>query len=162
LAQDALQEERKREVRSLQDARAKEADEGQRVARLESTLAKSRDDASAPPVVLVVSASEEETFRAIGGRVDRSIDGGRTWQHAFTSSGGPVTAAACAGGTCWFGTSDGRVERRVRGGFAGSVLPVRERVDAIAPTTQASAVVTIQGGRKFRTTDGGATWTPEP
>lgn len=161
-AQDALQEERKREVLSLEDARAKEADAGQRVARLEPTLAKSRGDASAPPVVFVVSASDEETFRAIGGRVDRSTDGGKTWQHAFTSSGGPVTAAACAGGTCWFGTSDGRIERNVRGGFAGSSLPVRERVDAIAPTAPESAVVTTRGGRKFRTANGGATWTPEP
>jgi hypothetical protein len=147
---------------ALQDTRAKQADTGQRVARLEPTLAKSRGDASAPPVVFVVAASDAETFRAIGGRVDRSVDGGKTWQHAFTSSGGPVTAAACAGGTCWFGTSDGRIERRVRDSFAGSVLPVRERVQAIVPTTQASAVVTIEGGRRFRTTDGGTTWIAEP
>ncbi len=161
VAQDAVKEELF-EARALEDARAKDAEGGQRAARQESALAKSRDDAAGSATVIVVSASETESFRAIGNRIERSTNGGVTWQLVSTTPAGVFTTASCASGVCWFGTSDGRIERRVRGGFAGSVLPVRERVDAIVPATATSAVVTLTGGRKFRTTDSGATWVPVP
>ena len=163
-AQDAVQGQEKLEARDARatESSAKEAEGGQRAAREAAPLAKSRDDSSALTAPIVVSASSDESFRAIGNRIERSTDGGKTWLPAMTMPNGMFTAAACAGGVCWFGTTDGRIERRVRGGFAGSILPLRERVVAIVPSGSASALVTLAGGRSFRTTDSGATWTAEP
>ena len=163
-AQDAVREQEKVEARDLLAAEspAKEAEGGQRAAREMAPLAKSRDDSSALTAPMVVSASSRESFRALGNRIERSTDDGKTWQPAMTMPDGMFTAAACARGVCWFGTSDGRIERRVRGGFAGSILPVREPVVTIVPSDSASALVTLAGGRSFRTTDSGATWTAEP
>lgn len=124
--------------------------------------ASARKSVAAAPATLTAIASATESYRASGRRIERSADGGVTWTVALADAGVTVTAAACAaGGPCWFGGAGGEVLRRTADGFARSALPVRLPVAAIAPSTGPSAVVTVQGGARYRTTDG-MTWTPNP
>jgi photosystem II stability/assembly factor-like uncharacterized protein len=144
----------------MADAAKKEAQEAESPRRREADLLKSATAASAP---LVVSASPKESYRAVGNRIELSEDGGATWRVAVSVTHVTFTAAACApGGPCWFGTGDGAILRRTPDGFPLSRLPVPARVVAIAPDGVQTAVVTIDSGARFRTTDGGATWQPIP
>ncbi len=144
---------------ALADAAKEEAQVADSVRRREADLLMSKA-ASPPPVV---SASPKEAYRAAGNRIELSEDAGANWRAVF--SGGPAafTAAGCAaGGPCWFGTADGQVLRRTPDGFSRFALPSRQRVVAIAVEGAQAAVVTVEGGQRFRTTDGGATWQPIP
>ena len=114
-----------------------------------------------------VQASSAERYRASGDAIELSGDGGRTWRRIVRHGSGTFTAAACAG-TCWFGTSDGKIFRRVpasdatpdpASGFRVSSSPSPEAVVAIAPEGPEAAAITLASGRRFHTADGGATWT---
>ena len=108
-------------------------------------------------------ASPRESYRALGSRIEQSKDGGRTWSTALSDPQSTFTSVGCApAGGCWIGTADGQMLRPTPGGFSRSVLPVRARVVAIAAGDSQTAIVTIEGGRRFRTTDGGSTWAPIP
>ena len=109
------------------------------------------------------SVAPQETFRARGNRIEQSRDGGTTWSSLLSEPQSTFTVVGCAqNGPCWIGTADGQVLRRTPDGFARSVLPVRARVTAISADGPLAAVVTVEGGQRFRTTDGGATWAPIP
>lgn len=145
---------------AMADAAKKEAQGAEFSRRREADLLMSAKTASAP---LVVSASPSESYRAVGSRIDLSEDGGATWRSVLSEPPSTFTAAACAaGGSCWFGSADGRLLRRLHNGFSRSALPVRSRVAAIAPEGPQTAIVTVERGQRFRTTDGGATWQPIP
>ena len=104
-----------------------------------------------------------ETFRARGNRIEQSRDGGVTWSSLLSEPQSTFTVVGCAqNGPCWIGTADGQVLRRRPDGFARSVLPVRARVTAISADGPLAAVATVEGGQRFRTADGGATWAPIP
>jgi hypothetical protein len=110
-----------------------------------------------------ISASPAESFRVVAGRIERSADAGRSWQAVSEGAGFRAIAAACApGGACWFGDDRGRLLRRTPDGFVQATPPAAARVLAIAPDGALAAVVTVEGGRRFRTADGGATWMPVP
>lgn len=112
---------------------------------------------------LVVSASPKEAYRAVGSRIELSEDGGTTWRSVLSDPQSAFTAAACApGGSCWFGGADGQMLRRTPDGFSRSALPVRRRVVTIAPDGAQAALVTVEGGQRFRTSNGGTTWQPSP
>lgn len=118
-----------------------------------------RKSVAAAPATLTATASATESYRASGRRIERSADGGATWTVVLADAGAPVTAAACTpGGPCWFGGAGGEILRRTADGFARSSLPVRLPVVAIAPSGADTAVVSVQDGRRYRTTDAGATW----
>jgi hypothetical protein len=102
----------------------------------------------------------------LGGRrfVERSTDGGSTWQRLTTD--GDVELIAAHSPTplvCWFVgrsgtvllTDDGRAVRRV---------PFPENVDltGVRATDAQTAVVTATDGRTFRTSDRGTTWMLDP
>ena len=119
--------------------------------------------AAAAPAMADAMKEEVETYRARGNRVEQSRDGGTTWSSVLSEPQSTFTVVGCAqGGPCWIGTADGQILRRVPDGFSRSVLPVRVRVVAIAPDGPQTAVVTVEGGKRFRTADGGATWQPIP
>ena len=106
-------------------------------------------------------AASPGAYRATGNRIEQSKDGGTTWRTAFTDPQTTFTVVGCApGGLCWIGTADGQMLRPISGGFARSVLPIRARVVAITSGGSLAAVVTVEGGQQFRTSDGGATWAP--
>jgi photosystem II stability/assembly factor-like uncharacterized protein len=106
-------------------------------------------------------ASPRESYRAMGSRIEQSKDGGTTWSTALSDPQSTFTSVGCApAGGCWIGTADGQMLRPTPGGFSRSVLPVRARVVAITSSGSQAAVVTVEGGQQFRTSDGGATWAP--
>jgi hypothetical protein len=99
------------------------------------------------------------TYRANGGRIERSSDGGRAWQEVFSDAALTFTASACApGGPCWFGTATGEILRTSGDRFVRSKLPDTVPVVLITPGADLAATVTA-GRRVFRTTDG-TTWVP--
>jgi hypothetical protein len=79
-------------------------------------------------------------------------------------SGETFTAAACApGGPCWFGTTNGSILRstdRTPFKTSASSLPFKAAVSGITAEGALGAVATVEGGQRFRTTDGGASWAP--
>ncbi len=107
------------------------------------------------------AASDAERYRASGGRIERSRDGGATWQEVFSDASLTFTAVACApGGACWFGTASGVVLRTSDAGLVRSRLPEAVSITAINAVSATDAVVTA-GSRRYRTSDG-SSWTPAP
>jgi len=94
--------------------------------------------------------------------VERSMDGGRTWDSQPVGSAGVVSSGSSPSPSiCWLAgragyvvvSTDGRTWRR---------RPFPEAVDLIdiRAVDAAAAVATTTDGRRFGTTDGGSTWTP--
>jgi len=117
--------------------------------------------ARAAPIVEIVSSNPGSRWRIIAGRtVQRSMDGGSTWQDqelgvsvALTAGSSPMPSVCWlvgSGGTVLV-TADGRSWRRIAFPEAADLIAVR------AADAQ-SATVTTADGRTFSTTDGGATW----
>jgi hypothetical protein len=94
--------------------------------------------------------------------VQRSTDGGATWELLSTGLSVELTGgAAPSGSVCWLvgrgGTvllsTDGRRWQRV-------AFPDEADLIAIQATDARTAIVTTADGRRFRTTDGGVSWVP--
>jgi hypothetical protein len=94
--------------------------------------------------------------------VQRSADGGGTWESLSTGFSVELTGgAAPSGSVCWLvgrgGTvllsTDGRRWQRV-------AFPDGADLIAIQATDARTAIVTTADGRRFRTTDGGVSWVP--
>ena len=131
----------------------------------ESAAAPIRDEArlmrKAAAPVREAAASARERYRAAGGRIEQSHDGGASWQEAFNDASLTVTAVACTpGGPCWFGTSTGVVLRADGSGFSRSRLPEAGAITAIEVTSPPGVTVAV-GSRRYRSSDGSA-WTLEP
>jgi Putative zinc-finger len=115
------------------------------------------------PIVEIVSSNPGSRWRIVGGRtVERSMDGGSTWQQQDTGVSGTLTAGSSPlPSVCWLVgsggtvlvTSDGRSWRHVS-------FPETADLIAIRATDAQSATVTTADGRTFSTTDGGLTWVP--
>jgi hypothetical protein len=154
---------RARSARTAPDARPQVLEEevaSMQSARVAGELGKA---AAAGLPATVISASPAESFRVVAGRIERSTDAGRSWQAVSEGAGFRAVAAACApGGACWFGDDRGRLLRRTADGFFQAAPPAAARIVAIAPDGALAAVVTVEGGRRYRTDDGGATWMPAP
>lgn len=129
------------------------------VGRLEQfaarSLATSLDVASPDPLV---------RWRIRGAVVERTSDGGKSWDAAatgLTGAAADLTAgAAPAANICWLVgrggvvllTTDGRTWKRI-------AFPEATDLSAIRATDAQRATVTAADGREFVTVDGGATWT---
>lgn len=110
---------------------------------------------------LEAAVSDRERYRAGGRRIERSPDGGTSWQEVFSDPALTFTALACApDGACWFGTSTGVVLRTSQAGLVRSLLPEPAPVTAIDAVSGTGAIVTA-GSRRYRTSDG-SSWTPVP
>jgi hypothetical protein len=116
----------------------------------------------AAPQPIVVSAPGAATrWRLLpGGIVERSTDGGATWQEQSTGVAVALTnGSATSSTTCWLVgpagivllTTDGRTWHRVS-------IPEAIDVFSVRATDERSATVFAAGGRTFTTTDGGKTW----
>jgi hypothetical protein len=114
-----------------------------------------------PAVVDVVSPDRNVRWRiADGTRVERSTDGGATWQPQATGTAARLTAGVAVSPTiCWIVGSggvvllskDGRTWQRV-------AFPETVDLSAIRATDASTATVTAVDERMFTTTDGGTTW----
>jgi photosystem II stability/assembly factor-like uncharacterized protein len=117
------------------------------------------------PETIIASSNPSTRFRLLrGGGVQRSADGGATWQTEVTGATDTLTAGfSPSPSVCWLigpsGTvllsTDGRSWRR---------RPFPESVDLRSVTASDSdnATVTTVDGRVFVTTDGGQNWSRGP
>ena len=114
------------------------------------------------PRVEIVSSDPSVRWRIVGSAVQRSVDGGSTWDAVSTGLAAELTAGAAPSAmVCWLVgrggvvllTTDGRTWRRV-------AFPEMTDLSAVRATDAGALVVSVStaDGRTFVTTDGGATW----
>jgi hypothetical protein len=118
--------------------------------------------ATAAPLVIASPARDSE-WRIVDGAVGYTADGGVTWQAQALGIDVPVRAgAAPAAGVCWLAGARGLV-LLTTDGVHWRRIDVPESVDlvAIAAADGSHATVTTATGRRFSTSDGGKTWTPQ-
>jgi hypothetical protein len=95
------------------------------------------------------------------GRVERSVDGGLTWQTQTTGIDALLTAgAAPSANTCWLVGWRGVVLKTSDGGQTWTRVAFPEDINLLAVVADDDKVATVTGagGRQLHTTDGGATW----
>ncbi len=106
-----------------------------------------------------------------GGRIERSADGGETWN----SQTSPIledwlAGVALSDTVCWAAGSNGAIARTIDGEHWERVAPPAMAAGpdakvpdwkAIAAQSAQSATITASDGRKFATADGGKTWQPQ-
>jgi hypothetical protein len=155
-SQAAIAASRERVERSAAVAAAPPA--ARSLATIASGVALARAGAAG---TVIVSSSQASRWRiAPGGAVERSTDGGATWQPQAT--GATVTLAGGASpspSVCWLvgptGTvllsTDGRTWRRI-------AFPEETDLISVRATDEKIAGVTTSDGRTFSTRDGGLTW----
>jgi hypothetical protein len=118
------------------------------------------DRMSAVPLI-VQSPNPRIRWRIVAGtNVERSTDGGITWQAQSTGAAVRLTAgAAPSPTTCWL-VGAGGVVLVSQDGQAWQRVAFPEAIDltAILATDGSNATVMAADGRAFSTTDGGKTW----
>jgi hypothetical protein len=116
--------------------------------------------AAAPAAVVIASPDRDSEWRIVSGTVEHTADGGATWQPQAI---GVVTAmragAAPAARVCWVVGAAG-VVLRTTDGTTWTRIPFPEPSDlvAIQASDASHVVVTTADGRRFTTSDAGATW----
>jgi hypothetical protein len=133
---------------------------------------RSRQDANAPASLAVVADATDGRAREIAspnpamrwritdGRVERSTDGGSSWEATTgVEAPGVVAGAAPGASVCWLVGPAGAVYLSTDGRVFASV-PFPEAVDLadVSAVDERAATVTAADGRAWRTTDGGRTW----
>ena len=99
-----------------------------------------------------------------GGFVERSLDGGATWQGQLPDSNARLVAgSAPAAKICWLVGNNG-VILRTKDGRKWKTISPPEPADFVdvAARNAWSATLTAADGRKFSTTDGGKHWKALP
>jgi hypothetical protein len=126
--------------------------------------AAARAEARAKMVVAptqIVSPNPNIRWRPLtGGNVERSIDGGTTWQTQATGALTTLTAGVAPSATiCWLVGPGGSVVLSIDG-RTWQRVPIPEAIDltSISASDAAAATVTAADGRTFTTLDGGRTW----
>jgi Photosynthesis system II assembly factor YCF48 len=154
------------DARALADAsarteRARTSAENVAAARAAPAQPMAKTFSFGAPETIIVSSNPASRWRILqGGQVQRSADGGATWQPQNTG----VTETLSGGSSplpsvCWLvgpkgivlRTTDGHSWTRVR---FPEVVPLA----SIRATDADNAVVTTEDGRQFATEDGGRTW----
>lgn len=114
------------------------------------------------PETVIVSSNPASRWRILpGGAVQRSSDGGATWQTQSTG----VTETLSRGSSpspsvCWLVGPKGIVLRSTDGrSWTRVPFPEVVELSAILATDDQTATVTTSDGRQFVTEDGGRTWT---
>lgn len=128
-------------------------------AGLNETVARSQFRANA---VDITSPDAANRWRlGAGGSIQRSIDGGATWEALTSGATQDLLAGAAVSPTvCWV-TGRGGTVLLSTDGRTWRLLPFPEPVDLVAIQARdaLTATVTTGDGRTFRTADGGRTWT---
>jgi putative zinc finger protein len=115
--------------------------------------------------VNVVTPDPQRLWRVAGGRVQRSTDGGQTWQAQQTGADLQLrVGAAPTSSICWMVGRGGAVVLSTDGSSWRRLAFPDSTVDLVAVQAfdDRSAIVTASDGRRFRTADAGATWTGLP
>jgi len=115
------------------------------------------------PAPDIVSPDRNVRWRLrTAGIVERSIDGGRSWQPQLTGVAAPLVSGAAPSATiCWVVGARGTVLRSTDGATWHRVgFPEETDLTAVLASDAMHASVTAADGRSFTTADGGATWRP--
>jgi hypothetical protein len=148
-------------------------------ARLEKATAANETAASAPaapapiasafsvaaPEIIVVSPDPATRWRLMPrGAVQRSTDGGATWQAQNTGVSETLAAGTSPSPlVCWVVGPRGIVLLSTDGRtWTRTAFPEAVQLVAVRATDAQTATVTTADGRAFATDDGGATWTRTP
>jgi hypothetical protein len=117
------------------------------------------------PETIIASSNPSTRFRLLrGGGVQRSADGGATWQTEVTGATDTLTAGSSPSpSVCWLIGPSGTVLLSTDG-RSWHRRPFPETVDlrSITASDGDNATVTTADGRVFVTTDGGGTWSRSP
>ncbi len=110
--------------------------------------------------VVASRTNERQSWRFTGPKIERTDDGGRSWQ---TQTGSAPTsflaASAPSGDVCWAVGQGGVVMRTTDGKTWQSVAaPTSSDLVHVSAWSGASATVKSADGSRFSTDDGGATW----
>jgi hypothetical protein len=112
---------------------------------------------------VVVSSNPQIRWRiGVAGAVERSSDGGSTWETQQTGALVTLVAGAAPSPTiCWMVGPAGTIVRTIDGRTWRLIaFPEAVSLVSVRATDDKSATVTTSDGRAFTTSDGGATWTP--
>jgi hypothetical protein len=137
------------------------------------TLARLQSLQSAPLNTIIHTPDSNVLWRLVaGGFIDRSTDGGATWQRQVLAPNGVDAADSVASASvriaagsaptakvCWLVGNAGLM-LLTKDGETWTTISPPARVDfaAVSATSAQNATVTAADGRKFATRDGGATW----
>jgi hypothetical protein len=111
-------------------------------------------------VIVVTSAANQLLeWRFSGTGIERSDDGGRTWQPQSPTPAAILAASAPIGQVCWAVGQVGTVIRTVDG-RNWQVLKAPTTADLVEASASNESSVTVKSsdGNRFSTTDGGLTW----
>jgi hypothetical protein len=113
------------------------------------------------PETIIVSSNPASRWRILqGGQVQRSADGGATWQTQTTGVSDTLSGGSSPSpSVCWLVGPRGIV-LRTTDGRSWTRIPFPEAVPltSIRATDDQTATVTTADGRQFVTEDGGRTW----
>jgi Putative zinc-finger/Photosynthesis system II assembly factor YCF48 len=111
---------------------------------------------------MILSPDRSVRWRISGsGQVERSVNGGVTWQMQTTGVNAVLTAGiAPSSSVCWLVGWRGVVLKTSDGGQTWTRVAFPEEIDLLAVVADDDKVATVTavGGRQRHTTDGGATW----
>ncbi|HEX6209931.1 MAG TPA: zf-HC2 domain-containing protein [Methylomirabilota bacterium] len=108
----------------------------------------------------VVAAGPGVLMRITARGVERSADGGAAWTLDLANPPAALRVLSCPSEVCWAGGDQGLLLRRERSGtWTPRELPTRSPLVGIEASGDAAAIVTTEDGGRFRTSDGGTTWT---
>jgi hypothetical protein len=127
-----------------------------------AAAATSRDDSrdAGQGVIVVARSNPDVLWRLDGGRIERSDDGGTSWQSQTSG----VTVDLIAGSApspevCWVVGRGGTVLRTGDGRrWQKASSPTKEDLVKVTAYGAAEATVTSASGQRFGTGDGGKTW----
>jgi photosystem II stability/assembly factor-like uncharacterized protein len=113
------------------------------------------------PDTVVVSSNPASRWRILqGGQVQRSADGGATWQTQTTGVSDTLSGGSSPSpSVCWLVGPRGIVLRTTDGrNWTRIPFPEAVPLTSIRATDNQIATVTTEDGRQFATEDGGRTW----
>jgi len=119
----------------------------------------------APETVIVSSSYPASQWRILqGGAVQRSSDGGATWQTQNTGVSETLSSGSSpSSSVCWLVGPKGIVLRTTNGrSWTRVPFPEAVALASVRAADDQTATVTTADGRQFVTGDGGRTWTRAP
>jgi hypothetical protein len=118
------------------------------------------DAVGSPRVVVVTSPNSSVRWRATGALVERSTDGGATWQFVARVVEADFRAASSPSPlVCWLVGREGKVVVFTEGRTARAVtFPEMIDLTMVRATDDQIATVTAAGGREYTTINGGLSW----
>ncbi|MGO9588770.1 MAG: zf-HC2 domain-containing protein [Candidatus Acidiferrales bacterium] len=146
-----------------QSSNAKEAPALVSTFRARAEIVTANQAGEVSPAHIITTPDSKILWRiASGGFIERSEDGGATWNGTLPSPNAHfVAGSAPSAKVCWLAGDDGIIlVTEDASNWRVISPPLREDFVAISARNASSATVTTADGRKFTTTNQGESWTP--